>query len=377
MKGTCVGPGLFLLLTVVCPPAVFAEPAIPPEGAAVGKADAGDLRRLAREWRAARPSLRRDAASGSMETYYFLSYKLDALLAACEATHDEEMARFLIGCARSMMAAGKDRDGDGFLDYAGEKNISQRWKGWRPVARLARVLKAGFHEKEFEAPADGILAFVEKHVIGKSRKEFEAASRRDFAGETAHIVANLGEILVDAYIATGKKEYRALAERYARAVVRQMRRVDGAYVWNQVIGDRELRTRLSGTVDGSHVSDTSHGGELISFVEVAYRAGIGFSDVDIAAYIKTVTGNLWRDTGKPLHDFVDGKDWEGSGGPGRWGTHMEIGWLKLGMFSAKVRALADQFRPAGDWEMVFRAYQVRNRRIQTAARWRLAPKVPR
>ena len=331
------------------------------------------MRNLAREWRAAKPSLLSDAASGDMETYYFLSYKLDALLAACEAIHDEEMARFLIECARSMMAAGKDTDGDGYLDYDGEENISQRWKGWRPVARLVRVLKLDFPGKDFAAPADEILAFVEKHVIGKSRREIIAASRRDFAGVTIHILANYGEILVDAYLSTGKKEYRSLAERYAHAVLGQMQRIDGAYVWNQVMGDRELRILLSGTVDGSHVSDASHGGELISFVEVAYRAGIVFGDADIAAYIKTFTDNLWCAPGKPLHDFVDGKDWEGSGGPGRWGTHMEVGWIKLGMFSPKVRALADLFRPADGWEMIFHAYQVRNLRLQTAAGWSLAP----
>ena len=52
---------------------------------------------------------------------------------------------------------------------------------------------------------------------------------------------------------------------------------------------------------------------------------------------------------------------------------MEVGWIKLGMFSPKVRALADLFRPADGWEMIFHAYQVRNLRLQTAAGWSLAP----
>lgn len=288
----------------------------------------------------------KDCRAGDLSSIYFSSYELDGLLAAAEATGREDFLQVTLECVEAIIAAGKDQNGDGYIDFyhsadnawdSTRKGISPStlFKGLRPIPRAARVIVTRFRRKPYLAKAQELLAFTEKHIIEKWEKQ---GYLQEYRSGTIHIQGNFGEMLVDAYLATGNENYRKHAENYAKACKDNLILVDGGYAWNQVLGDKTLNPAPPDSLDGAHVSDTSHANETLAFATLACRAGIVFTEEDMVRFSTTFTKKLWRGAARPLADFVDGADLQGKGGPGKYGTFLSAGWAKLGLFSPDVEA---------------------------------------
>ena len=263
-----------------------------------------------------------------LSSIYFSSYTLDGALAAAEATGDEEFLQIALECIDAIIASGRDRDGDGYLDFYhsvdknGEnkgwdfnaKSISSStlFKGLRPIPRAARVILQRFASNPvFRAKAADYLAFVEKHVVEKWRK-------KGLLPNSVNI--SLCDMMADLYVATGREEYRRIAEPQAAHWKSEMKLVEGGYVWNV----------------GATVADCSHANSYVGYAALACRAGLVFTEEDMLRYGVTLK-RLWRGPDQPLADFVDNT--ESPAGGKKWGGTLSDGWVKLGMFSPEMQAM--------------------------------------
>jgi hypothetical protein len=236
--------------------------------------------------------------------YYFFCPITDGIAAAYEASGDEHYLQKLIEYTKDMIAAGTDNNADGYLDYT-----NTQYGGWdydnayahscwfismRIPARCARVGRLGPHYSRYKGDVDEIVAFLEKHVIEKAEKGKSFMTFDSWITGVHNSTADafVGDLLVDAYLATGNTHYRDLAARFMEKIrATWVLYSNGSYACsrkNGVIIRRDSR--------GSAM-DTSHGTWMARFVVAAYRAGIVVTDEDMKAWVNTFNKNLYaKDT---------------------------------------------------------------------------------
>jgi hypothetical protein len=285
-------------------------------------------RKAMKELKAEHASMLKTCKGGDLSSIYFSSYVLDGALAGAECTGDEEFLKIAIESIDAIIASGKDQNGDGYLDFyhsVDKDGANQGWdfnhqsishstlfKGLRPISRAARVILQRFASNPAHREKAGdYLAFVCKHIV-------EKWTNKGLLPNTDNI--SLCDMMVDMYVATGKEEYRRIAERQARHWKDQMRLVQSGYVWNV----------------GETVADCSHANSYVGYAALACRAGLVFTEEDMLRYCVTLK-RLWRGPDKPLADFVDNT--ESPPGGKKWGGFLADGWVKLGMFSPEMQTM--------------------------------------
>ena len=232
--------------------------------------------------------------------YYFFCPITDGIAAAYEASGNEYYLQKLIEYAKDMIAAGKDQNGDGYLDYT-----NTQYGGWdydngyahscwfismRIPARCARVGRLGPHYSKYKSDIDEITTFVEKQVIEKAEKGKSYMTFDSWITGLHNSTADafVGDLLVDAYLATGNTHYKDLATRFANKL-----KAD----WVLYSNGSYACSRKNGVIipkdSKGSAMDTSHGTWMARFIVTAYRAGIVVTGEDVNAWVNTFNKNLY------------------------------------------------------------------------------------
>ncbi len=266
--------------------------------------------------------------------YYSFAIITDGIAGIYEATGREYYLERLIEYSQLMMAAGKDNNGDGYLDYyhwmKDRPDACQwdyepgynygahcYWNAMRTVARCARVGRLGPHYEAHKAEIDEIIAFVKKHVIEKWEKGDQGLSLEGWLGLTSFTISgahsHAGSLMVDAYLATGDEHIKELATRFAEQVkAAWVPYSNGSYAWcgdgGVVMPADWTETTFEHNGRAYGVQDTAHSIRVIRFAAIAHRAGIVVTDEDMARLVKTFTKNLWRGDDAKFPDYINGAD---------------------------------------------------------------------
>lgn len=285
--------------------------------------------------------------------WYNFTQTTDGIAAIYEATGREYYLEKLIEYTKSMMAAGRDNNGDGYVDYyhwmadrpdyckwdyeAGYNYGAHcYWNAMRTIGRCARVGRLGPHYDSHRADLDEIVAFVEKQVIEKWEQGDQGMSLEQWIAQPSFTISgadsHAGSLLVDAYLATGNEHYRELAIRFAEKVKRAwVPYSNGSYAW---AGDGGVRIpsdlmaisfELGGRTCG--VQDTAHSIRVIRFAVISHRAGLVVTDEDMAHLVNTFNLNLWRGYDEKFSPYVNG-----AGDADDAAYSMITDWVRVGAF---------------------------------------------
>ncbi len=274
------------------------------------------------------------------------SYVLMAQLAMYEGTGQQAYVdRFLTHCDRIL--ANRD-DRRGVTDEV-RGRVMPSWSTGRYSGgkRYAWIVHAGMITYPmarwlYLAKRDPILRKRHAERIARYEKDLTATagafepSWRDGPGKgEGHYVGRylrrrlplnqqnaLGRTFVALYLATGKAEHRARAERLARFFQNRIRRVGDRCVWSYTGG--------SGGAE-----DISHAAINADFAFACFRAGIVFDRADMQAMARTFH-RFVRDGG-----FAAAIDGSGQGGAPR--APQAGRWLHLAFFDPELRTICHRY----------------------------------
>lgn len=285
--------------------------------------------------------------------WYSFAEATGGIAAIYEATDREYYLQRLIDYSKRMMAAGKDNNSDGYLDYYHwmkdrpeycqwdydpPYNYGSHcyWNAMRTIGRTARVGRLGPHYQQYKADIDQIVQFCEKQVIEKWEKGNQAMPLEQWLSQPSFTisggVSHAGSFMVDVYLATGNDHYGDLATRFAEKVKNAwVPFSNGSYAWAGDGGVRipvdlqEPTFDLNGKTYG--VQDTAHSIRVIRFAAIAHRAGIVVTDEDMQRLVKTFTRNIWRGDDEVFHPYING-----SGDIGKVAYSVITDWVRVGAF---------------------------------------------
>ena len=286
--------------------------------------------------------------------YYTFAQITDGIAGIYEATGREYYLQRLIEYTRLMMAAGKDNNGDGYVDYFHWMKDRETyckwdyepgynygahcyWNAMRTIGRCARVGRLGPHYEKYKADIDEIAEFVEKQVVEKWEKGDQGMTLEQWISLGSFTISGMhshgGSFMVDAYLATGDEHIGDLATRFAEKVKGAwVLYSNGSYAW---CGDGGVRIpkdheEISFDHEGKKhgVQDTAHSIRVIRFAAIAHRAGLVVTDEDMEHLVNTFSKNLWRGEDEKFADYVNGADHP----EGRWTFSCITQWVRVGAF---------------------------------------------
>lgn len=313
------------------------------------------------EYRSKKTTISDWASLGEGFNYYYLSNYLEGLISIFEATGNETYLQDLMQYADEMLADAKDLNGDGYLDYhtyyeSDGKIILNKpdvqlydWRGFRPIARLMRVLGADSSLKaKYATSYQRYSDFVRKHLVEKwsdkySNKVLALPMYYEKEG-LIHRVAHMGDILVDFYLADSSLMGLEGLSSVASGVKAQLRTgKNDSYEWNILYKDNAAIIRDYSSISG--VSDVSHASGTVSFIVAeAVQTQLVFNASDLDKLVNTllliIRDETATDTQKWLRDFVDGG--VSTVKPYSYGlVNLADGWIKLGVYNSDVQRLMD------------------------------------
>ena len=287
--------------------------------------------------------------------YYMFRFRTDGIAAIYEATGREYYLQRLIEYCKLMMAAGKDNNGDGYVDYfhwaydytGGKKDqwdyepgynygAHCYWNAMGTLARCARVGRLGPHYDKYKADIDEIVDFVKKQVIEKWEKGDQGITLDQWIGQTRFGMnafhSHAGSFMVDAYLATGDEYIKDLAIRLTEKVKGAwVLYSNGSYAWAAVGGVRVPKDHKESTFyyEGKRyaVQDTNHSCRIVRFAVIAHRAGLVVTDEDMEHLANTFNKNLWRGNDEKFAYYVNGADH-----PEGKTSGAKEQWVRLGAF---------------------------------------------
>ena len=264
--------------------------------------------------------------------YYGFAQITDGIAAAYEASGREYYLQRLIEYTKLMMAAGKDNNGDGYVDYfhwmKDRENYCKwdyepgynygahcYWNAMRTIGRCARVGRLGPHYEKYKADIDEIVGFVEKQIIEKWEKGDQGMTLEQWANLGSFTISGMhshaGAFMVDAYLATGDDHIKDLATRFAEKVKGAwVPYSNGSYAWCGNGGVRVPKDcmEVSFELDGKQygLQDTAHSIRVIRFAAIAHRAGLVVTEEDMGHLVNTFDKNLWRGDDEVFSPYVNG-----------------------------------------------------------------------
>lgn len=294
--------------------------------------------------------------------YYSFGEITDGIAAIYEATGREYYLQRLIDYSRLMMAAGRDNNADGYLDYFHWMQDRESycrwdyepgynygahcyWNAMRTIARCARVGRLGPHCDEYRSELDEIVGFIESQVIEKWEQGDQGMTLEQWLGQGHFTISGMhshaGSFMVDAYLATGDRHVRDLATAFAEKVKGAwVLYSNGSYAWCGDGGVRIPKDHGASTFEFEGktcaVQDTAHSIRVIRFAAVACRAGLVVTDEDMAHLVGTFSDNLWRGDDELLAEYVNGADREPPN-PERYSCITQ--WVRIGAFDRAAHRL--------------------------------------
>lgn len=300
------------------------------------------------------------ASSENGFNYYYLGPYLEGLISMSEATGDIGYLTLALSMSMMIINSGKDLNGDGYLDFRVEgKGLDKpdvalyEWRGFRPLARLARLLHGVTWLDEHQLKdADTLSDFVRTNIVEKWSKNFSKAKGIDFFedDQLIHRASHMGDILVDVVALDDGGPFQDSLKTLGLAVKNQIRRSTrqtGAVEWNILYGNSGGILRRYNTLRG--VADTSHASGVVSFVvSDAMLTQEVFNRQDLQRLANTLKTVIWNgDLNKPAFaDYVDGGTNKQK--PNTYGArNLSDGWVKLGVMDPEVQKLMARTQEVG------------------------------
>ncbi len=286
--------------------------------------------------------------------YYSFGEITDGIAAIYEASGREHYLERLIEYTKLMMAAGKDNNGDGYVDYFHWMKDRESyckwdyepgynygahcyWNAMRTIGRCARVGRLGPHYEQHKADIDQIVQFVEKQIVEKWEKGDQAMKLEQWLSLGHFTISGMhshaGSFMVDAYLATGDEHIKELATGFAEKVKGGwVLYSNGSYAWCGNGGVKVPKDCMDASfeLEGKQygLQDTAHSIRVIRFAAIAHRAGLVVTEEDMGHLANTFTQNLWRGEDEKFADYVNGAD----DPQGRWTFSTITQWVRVGAF---------------------------------------------
>jgi len=286
------------------------------------------------------------APIGDLDTLYHMERMYNGMTAVYDVTGDVSIISGLLDIALKTIAAGKDLNSDGTLDYCfrddkgnatppapGEPACDSDakmmptypWRAMRGLARTFRRAKSSSLASSRAADVVKLQKFLRHDVIDKWLGLGGLPGQR--GTDTAGIKARMASILLDYSYATADPETKKLAHDWMITISTIMKKSAShpdAYTFQNW-------TKPSTT---EPVADTEHSNEIVASLIEAFQAGfLPYSFIEPLQ--QTLLKVLWNgDSTKPLFAL----NVDGTGGtdpdPG-----LSVGWAALGQFAGKTQTL--------------------------------------
>jgi hypothetical protein len=300
-------------------------------------------RKFHRYWRSERSSVMAMSRSADSWDHYELSYSLDALTAAYQATGEVDYLHDALTIVQNVMASARPSSSlrgseyrDSFRGWAsaeedGDEVPLYESYFWRYATSLLRVI----HETprlDGDAAVQrryaAVLAFARRHIVQKWVSRGAGTniyrSRTHMAAHWAMIAANLSVLTTDRSLLAQYRRIITSIDRqlpnYPSSLRRQLRpnpKDRNAYFWSDVWG-----------ASSRPGQDVSHGSGVIAYVVTAHDLGIDWTQQDIARFVELLDRVVWPRENR-VTEFVDG-----SGTGNGW---LADGWVKLGRYDADLQ----------------------------------------
>jgi hypothetical protein len=286
------------------------------------------------------------AATGDINALYHLERMFDGMDGVYEVTGDVDVANKMLDIALKIVDAGKDRNGDGFLDYCfldengnpapsdpgdpacdDDPNLmcTYPWKALRGPAKALRVAKSAGLDKTRPVDYAKLRTFMLHDVIDKwLDTDGPGPDTGQGGSHTAGIDSRMAGILLDTYYATGDPRIGEMAREWVLWVATDMEDVSGAYRFDNWIKENEE----------IGPADTSHANEIVALLIEGFEAGFlpySFIEPLHATWLNV----MWnKDANNPsFREYVDGT--------GAWQDATSVmGWMRLGQFMGQTQSVA-------------------------------------
>ncbi|MEZ4220338.1 MAG: hypothetical protein R3B13_05355 [Polyangiaceae bacterium] len=249
-------------------------------------------------------------SGGYDQEHYFLAYCIDGMTSIWRATGDDSYLDTNLQLIQDTLDDAK-LGSDGY--YRWDSNLGPDgvplWESyyWRMVVTLVRVMHQNpqlLSKKDYGKRYQALLDFSEHDIWDK----WESAGLNNLYRSRTHMASHWARIGMELYRITGKAKYKTVFDNISGGTMvgwpsnlsQQFYpnpKVPTAYTWAQVWGAPK----------GQDVQDTSHGGAVVSFVELAAEAGMYWKPSDVDALRSTVSDVIWPAAlGQNYYRNVDG-----------------------------------------------------------------------
>jgi hypothetical protein len=300
-------------------------------------------RKFHRYWRSVRSREMAMSRSADSWDHYNVSYSLDALTAAYQATGDVDYLDDALTIVQNVMASARPSSSlrgseyrDSFRGWASARengNEVPLYESyfWRYATSLLEVIHQA---RRLDGDADvqqryaAALAFARRDIVQKWLRRGAGdnifRSRTHMAAHWAMIAANLSVLTTDRSLRAQYLRIVTSIDRmlpnYPSSLRRQLRpnpKDRNAYFWSDVWGS----TSRPG-------QDVGHGSGVVAYVVTAHDLGIEWTQRDIARFVELLDRVVWPREDR-VTEFVDG-----SGTGNGW---LADGWVKLGRYDADLQ----------------------------------------
>lgn len=136
-----------------------------------------------------------------------------------------------------------------------------------------------------------------------------------------------------------KSQTEQLIEQYDTLLKRNLREIDGAYIWNSTYDNVEGTNATA--VPENIVQDVSHGNHVVSYIVAAHEFGNkNWTLDDITKLNYTIKNFMYDKKNNRFYDRVDGSSDKNRPG---WGNFVADGWVKLADYDSGVRRIFTEF----------------------------------
>ena len=295
--------------------------------------------RFGEYWRSERPKAIQLSRSADSWDHYSLSYSVDALAAAYQATGKRTYLDDAMTLVENVMATARPSTSlpgsdfkDGFRGWAsaqengGEVPLYESYF-WRYATSLLVVIHqtpALDDDGTVKARYRRILAFAERNV---AQKWIDRGARNTIYRSRTHMAAHWALITLNLSLLTSDPQRRAQYQAVYTAVDRGMPNNGGASLRGQLQPNpKDGQAYFWSDVWGSTSrpgQDTSHGSGVIAYVVGANRQGVEWTSADLTRF-RALLGQVIWPRESLVTEFIDG-----SGTSNGW---LADGWVKLGRY---------------------------------------------
>jgi hypothetical protein len=216
-----------------------------------------------------------NASNSDINGMYNEYISCESLVEMYKASGDTSYMDKAIQLCDAYIAAGKDLNGDGYLDWKasvipqGYNHDHYEWRAADGVAMVVNQLMTDPELKnKYSSQASKYSSFIEKNVWEKwNNTTGRCGSIKDVPTEE-HFIARIGTIALNMYEITGDQKYLNWIKKEVPALKSAIEKS----------GD------IEGTINGGSI-DSGHAADTVDFIVDCYKAGLIFDSGDISTLV--------------------------------------------------------------------------------------------